>query len=85
MDLKNLKKQAYDLMLLNPNSQQYQQVKAYIDDMEKKSNIEETQKIIERIERIRESEPTESFDNDDSEGDSEYVSFDDWADVYGTD
>lgn len=85
MELKEIRRQAYDLMLLNPNSEQYKQFKEYIEHMEKKSNIEETQKIIERIEKIRET-PVEEEDDNSTEGADEYISFADWEHYsHGTD
>lgn len=73
MDLKEIKKQAYEMMLLNPNSSEYKQVKAYIEQMEskQKDDSEELKKVVERLESVR-----EDIKNDDSD---EYISFEDYG------
>lgn len=69
MDLKEIKKQAYEMMLLNPNSSEYKQIKAYIEQAEakQKDDTEELKKVVERLESVR-----EDIKNNDSE---EFVSF----------
>lgn len=45
MDLKELEKQAYDMMLLNPNSEQYRQVRAYINQIREKLEIQSNETL----------------------------------------
>lgn len=45
MNLKELEKQAYDMMLLNPNSEQYRQVRAYINQIREKLEIQSNETL----------------------------------------
>jgi hypothetical protein len=48
MNLKELEKQAYDMMLLNPNSEQYRQIRAYINQIKDKE-MELTKEFAEKL------------------------------------
>jgi hypothetical protein len=58
MNLKELEKKAYNMMLLNPNSEQYRQIKAYINQIKEKEFLEKL-----------ENQSNEILDNSDIEDD----------------
>jgi hypothetical protein len=78
MDLKELEKQAYDMMLLNPNSEQYKQVRAYINQIKDKE-IELTKEFAEKLK----NQADESLQDSDIE--DEYSKFFNEGRDYGAD
>ncbi len=48
MNLKELEKQAYEMMLINPNSEQYRQIRAYINQIKDKE-MELTKEFSEKL------------------------------------
>jgi hypothetical protein len=78
MDLKELEKQAYDMMLLNPNSEQYKQVRAYINQIKDKE-IELTKEFAEKLK----NKADESLQDSDIE--DEYSKFFNEGRDYGAD
>jgi geranylgeranyl pyrophosphate synthase len=78
MDLKELEKQAYDMMLLNPNSEQYKQVRAYINQIKDKE-IELTKEFAEKLK----NKADESLQDSDIE--DEYLQFFNEGRDYGAD
>jgi hypothetical protein len=86
MNLKELEKQAYDMMLLNPNSEQYKQVRAYINQIKDKE-ITLTKEFSEKLK----SQANETINDSDIEDDVN-TSYYDPSDIdfydggeYGTD
>jgi thiaminase len=78
MDLKELEKQAYDMMLLNPNSEQYRQIKAYINQIKDKE-MELTKEFAEKLK----NQADESLQDSDIE--DEYSKFFNEGRDYGAD
>jgi hypothetical protein len=78
MDLKELEKQAYDMMLLNPNSEQYKQVRAYINQIKDKE-IELTKEFAEKLK----NQTNDSLQDSDIE--DEYSQFFNEGRDYGAD
>jgi len=86
MNLKELEKQAYDMMLLNPNSEQYKQVRAYINQIKDKE-MELTKEFAEKLK----NQANDSLQDSDIEDDKD-TSYYDPSDIdfydggaYGTD
>jgi hypothetical protein len=78
MNLKELEKQAYDMMLLNPNSEQYKQVRAYINQIKDKE-MELTKEFAEKLK----NQADESLQDSDIE--DEYSQFFNEGRDYGAD
>ena len=78
MDLKELEKQAYDMMLLNPNSEQYRQIRAYINQIKDKE-MELTKEFAEKLK----NQADESLQDSDIE--DEYSKFFNEGRDYGAD
>jgi hypothetical protein len=82
MELKELEKQAYDMMLLNPNSEQYRQVRAYINQLKEKDL---TKEFAEKLERQSKETLSDSDIEEDYQGDGEFFNVDENWGLYGTD
>jgi thiaminase len=78
MNLKELEKQAYDMMLLNPNSEQYRQIRAYINQIKDKE-MELTKEFAEKLK----NQADESLQDSDIE--DEYSQFFNEGRDYGAD
>ncbi|MFN6269293.1 MAG: hypothetical protein ACK40T_02750 [Akkermansiaceae bacterium] len=78
MNLKELEKQAYDMMLLNPNSEQYRQIRAYINQIKDKE-IELTKEFAEKLK----NQANDSLQDSDIE--DEYSKFFNEGRDYGAD
>lgn len=78
MNLKELEKQAYDMMLLNPNSEQYRQIMAYINQIKDKE-MELTKEFSEKLK----NQADESLQDSDIE--DEYAQFFNEGRDYGAD
>jgi hypothetical protein len=78
MNLKELEKQAYDMMLLNPNSEQYRQIRAYINQIKNKE-MELTKEFAEKLK----NQANDSLQDSDIE--DEYSKFFNEGRDYGAD
>jgi thiaminase len=78
MNLKELEKQAYDMMLLSPNSEQYRQIRAYINQIKDKE-MELTKEFAEKLK----NQADESLQDSDIE--DEYSKFFNEGRDYGAD
>jgi len=78
MNLKELEKQAYDMMLLNPNSEQYRQIRAYINQIKDKE-MELTKEFAEKLK----NQANDSLQDSDIE--DEYSQFFNEGRDYGAD
>jgi thiaminase len=78
MNLKELEKQAYDMMLLNPNSEQYRQIRAYINQIKDKE-MELTKEFAEKLK----NQANDSLQDSDIE--DEYSKFFNEGRDYGAD
>ncbi len=78
MNLKELEKQAYDMMLLNPNSEQYRQIREYINQIKDKE-MELTKEFAEKLK----NQADESLQDSDIE--DEYAQFFNEGRDYGAD
>lgn len=66
MNLKELEKQAYEMMLINPNSEQYKQVRAYINQIKDKE-MDLTKEFSEKLKKQAEETLKDSDIEDDSD------------------
>lgn len=84
MNLKELEKQAYDMMLLNPNSEQYRQVRAYINQIKEKE-MDLTKEFVEKLEKQSNETLDDSDIENDYPGEGEFFSQYEDGGLYGAD
>lgn len=84
MNLKELEKQAYDMMLLNPNSEQYKQVMAYINQIKDKE-MDLTKEFAEKLKKQADETLQDSDIEDEYPNNLDFFTQYDDGGEYGTD